>query len=53
MNKTQVHHAKIMVQMTAMKGVHTKQGKQITSLGSVITERVSPALSALLYFLKI
>lgn len=52
MNKTQVHHAKIMVQMTAMKEVHNKT-KQITSLGSVITERVSPALSALLYFLKI
>lgn len=53
MNKTQVYHAKIMVQMTAIKEVHTKQWKQITTLGSVITERISPALSALLYFLKI
>lgn len=42
-----------MVQTTAIKEVRTKQGKPITSLGSVITERVSPALSALLYFLKI
>lgn len=27
MNKTQVHHAKIMVQMTAMKEVHNKTMK--------------------------
>lgn len=34
--------------MTAIKEVHIEQWKQITSSGSVITERISPALSALL-----
>lgn len=38
--------------MTATKEVHTKPWKGITSLGSVITERISPALSAFIIFLK-